>query len=329
MRIEKFISDLLFEHDCVIIPGLGGFIGNYQPARIDTFHHTFHPPSKSLLFNVNLRQNDGLLASRLADECGITYEEAVSELGRFAEHCNSLLKSGKHVLIENVGELIADPEGNIQFEQETEVNYLDESFGMHSFISLPIHREVTQGRIERKISRYIDPAGTKRRILPKSLKWAAALIIPLGTAAFLGITQFDQIRNIPLSYSSLLSPSVNTMPASTPAPDKVTMTIPSTGRASSEKPVIAPVSEPKQVASISHDQTGPFSIIVGAFKVRENAERFVSKLIREGHNATIVDQTKTGLYRVSIDSYSIREEALEGLSTIRVKGYPAAWLLEK
>ncbi|MEC8853074.1 MAG: SPOR domain-containing protein, partial [Bacteroidota bacterium] len=32
--IEHYISDLLYLHDCVIIPGFGGFVGNKKSAFI-------------------------------------------------------------------------------------------------------------------------------------------------------------------------------------------------------------------------------------------------------------------------------------------------------
>ena len=70
MDIRNCIAELLSAHDCVIIPGLGGFIGNYSPARIDPVHHAFQPPFKKLLFNINLKQNDGLLANAVADSYG-------------------------------------------------------------------------------------------------------------------------------------------------------------------------------------------------------------------------------------------------------------------
>ncbi|NLA48282.1 MAG: hypothetical protein GX876_02335, partial [Bacteroidales bacterium] len=64
MDITSFIRELLFSHDCVIVPGFGGFVGNYAPARIDRATSTFYPPSKQISFNRNLRNNDGLLAGR-------------------------------------------------------------------------------------------------------------------------------------------------------------------------------------------------------------------------------------------------------------------------
>ena len=44
MKIEEHISELLFEHDCVIVPDFGGFVCNYAPARIDPVKHLFEPP---------------------------------------------------------------------------------------------------------------------------------------------------------------------------------------------------------------------------------------------------------------------------------------------
>ena len=54
MKIEEYISDLLFEHDCVIVPDFGGFVCNYGPAAIDPAKHLFEPPAKRILFNKGL-----------------------------------------------------------------------------------------------------------------------------------------------------------------------------------------------------------------------------------------------------------------------------------
>ena len=54
MNIETYISDLLYRHDCVIIPGLGGIITNYRSAQIHPVSHKLQPPSKSIRFNLPL-----------------------------------------------------------------------------------------------------------------------------------------------------------------------------------------------------------------------------------------------------------------------------------
>ena len=74
--ITAFIRELLFGHDCVIVPGFGGFIGNYTPARIDKKTGTFYPPVKQISFNRNLNHNDGLLVGRISGSSGINYGDA-------------------------------------------------------------------------------------------------------------------------------------------------------------------------------------------------------------------------------------------------------------
>ena len=87
-KFIEYISDLLFLHDCVIIPDFGGFICNYKSAYIDDESGLICPPSKDILFNRNLTHNDGLLVSWIAGKENISYEKATSQL--------MLFEPGKH-----------------------------------------------------------------------------------------------------------------------------------------------------------------------------------------------------------------------------------------
>ena len=78
IQLNNQIIDLLFEHDCVIIPGFGGFVAQYSAASFEEKKQTFTPPSKSILFNKNLINNDGLLAHKYVSSYQLTYEEALS-----------------------------------------------------------------------------------------------------------------------------------------------------------------------------------------------------------------------------------------------------------
>ena len=66
LDFEKHIKDLLLLHDCVILPGLGGFVANYRPAEFDRVRNTASPPSKHILFNRQLVHNDGLLFAHVS-----------------------------------------------------------------------------------------------------------------------------------------------------------------------------------------------------------------------------------------------------------------------
>ena len=66
MSIEDLIADLLMQHNCVIVPSFGGFVAGKTSATFDASKGIMVPPRKSLLFNKQLLNNDGLLAAAFA-----------------------------------------------------------------------------------------------------------------------------------------------------------------------------------------------------------------------------------------------------------------------
>lgn len=134
----------MFEHDCVVIPQFGGFVGNYKPAKLDRVQNKFTAPSKEIGFNINLSHNDGLLASRISREENITYEEANVFLKKFSENLKSDLQLGKKVELEQVGVLFYDQHRSLQFEPDSRTNFLIDSFGLSAFHSPVINKTGTR-----------------------------------------------------------------------------------------------------------------------------------------------------------------------------------------
>ena len=142
-KIGKHISELLFDHDCVIIPSLGGFLASNQPAHILLPNHILSPPYRRIAFNVYLKQNDGLLANHLVESENINYSEATKIIDSFTIECLDTLDNGRKINIDEVGTLYYDKEKNIQFEADRNFNHLLESFGMGPVHFLPIKRSET------------------------------------------------------------------------------------------------------------------------------------------------------------------------------------------
>src|SRR5512133_1422645 len=146
MEGTRYISELLEQHDCVIIPGLGGFVGSYHPAAIHPLYHTFQPPYKKLLFNISLRQNDGLLADHIARAERIPFAEANEKVKKYSEECMLRLKTNRQVLIRDVGRIFMGQEGTVQFDQDLRHNLLAESYGLQPFFSVPVKNQFTSPR---------------------------------------------------------------------------------------------------------------------------------------------------------------------------------------
>jgi hypothetical protein len=161
--ITKYIKELLFEQDCVVIPDFGGFIANYVSAEIHPIRHTFSPPSKSIAFNEMLRLNDGLLASYVAQHEGISREEALNRIREYTTQLWSELKQKNKYRLEEVGTLFLNGEQKLQFEPENRINFLNESFGLPELLYQPVERSVSQRSTGAFSLRNANPVKTKDR----------------------------------------------------------------------------------------------------------------------------------------------------------------------
>lgn len=78
---------------------------------------------------------------------------------------------------------------------------------------------------------------------------------------------------------------------------------------------------------VSHD-INRFFVILGSFSVKQNADRFKSRLENEGYSPVIL-LSETGYNRVCVDSYSLEADARQRVLQIRRSSpeFHDAWLL--
>ncbi len=128
--IEHLIGDLLIRHNCVIVPSFGGFVAKQISAKIDYEKGSMIPPRKSLLFNKQLINNDGLLINELAQTEQVSFNDAQQKVTQTVNAWNRQLRSGKRIELDRVGMLFLDEENNLCFEQDRFFNLLLASFGL-------------------------------------------------------------------------------------------------------------------------------------------------------------------------------------------------------
>ncbi len=130
MYIEELIGDLLLRHNCVVIPTFGGFVAGQTSATFDPNKGTILPPHKSLLFNKQLINNDGLLIAAYAHSTKKSYEESNDYIQKQIQHWHHKLDAGERISIDRVGFIFLDSERNIGFEQDRFHNLLLASYGL-------------------------------------------------------------------------------------------------------------------------------------------------------------------------------------------------------
>jgi len=138
MNLDKKICELLYDHDCVIIPKFGGFVANKKAAHIHPRQNIITPPSKSIGFNKNLTSNDGLLSNYLAQKENISYAAALAFIESSVEKYKQELSEGKRVEFEGLGVIYKDRSDNIRFLPHNTENFLQESFGLSKVYFKPL-----------------------------------------------------------------------------------------------------------------------------------------------------------------------------------------------
>ena len=173
--VAHYISELLFLHDCVILPKFGGFVGNKQSAILNRVTGTLTPPTKQIVFNKNLNTNDGLLISYIENHEGITNEKAQETIRDFTNKLNEKLKNSKVLRINKIGVFTLGKEDNVVFMQDSLTNYSLDTFGMKSIYNKIIIRKT---EIEQKAEATVKTIRSTNRT-PKAMLRAAAVILPL------------------------------------------------------------------------------------------------------------------------------------------------------
>jgi len=319
LDITAFIRELLFGHDCVIVPGFGGFIGNYTPARIEKASGTFYPPVKQISFNRNLNHNDGLLVGRISGTSDITYGDAREMVEQFVADLRKRLERGEKVVFDNIGSFINNPEGNIQFEPDRNVNYHLDSYGLEPFQCLPLEGYDVRKRILNHPGKDPVKQASIRKIL-----WRAAVIIPflalmvivpLKTDLFRAKVETTTMNPLVAAEFEHNKKAVEEDVINSSA--KITENISSSADVSVTPEAIAPVTAETEI----------YILITGSFKSEANAASQVNMLKEEGFTPEII-AAPNGFYRVSAMICKDLNTALTKKDSISKK-FPGAWVSKK
>ena len=337
MKMETYISDLLYRHDCVIIPGLGGIITNYRSAQIHPVSHTIRPPSKSIRFNVNLQEDDGLLANYVSSCESISFASAQSKIERFVFSIQNDLEHKKEARLPKIGVLSVDINGIISFEPDLKVNYLPDAFGLEAIQSPAILRKSKGIDVSKQIYRGAKTIQAQKT----SFNWkVAAVLIPLiGLSTYISFQQ-EVIDNKYANYAYLNpfkeKPAAVYVPRTMEVKEKTIevketkiTAVPKTDieavRTNTEEAVKKTIPAPIVKTTLV---SKPFHLVAGCFSSEHNATKLVAQLKTEGFDASVIGQNANGLFRVAFQSYVSRELAVAEMKKLKDSG-KSTWLLKK
>lgn len=321
---KAFIRELLFEHDCVIVPGFGGFIGNFSPARIDKISGTFYPPVKRISFNRNLNHNDGLLISKISLSTGSNYGDARHLVEEFVMELTGRLARGEKVVFDHIGTFVNNRENNVGFEPEANINYYAGSFGLESFQCVPVRGY----DVRKRITRHKDRDPLKQASTRKYL-WRAAVMIPI-LALLIAVPLKTDLFKAKVETTSLNPLVTAEFENNRKAVDEAIVIIPDSSMPVKTETSVkvepeAPVTvKPETTAAIAEHN---YRVITGSFKSEQNAISHVNSLKANGFNPEIT-QASNGFFRVTAAICRDMEAAVSTRDSISIK-FPGTWISKK
>ena len=341
----------------MIIPGFGGFIAHHVDAHYDEADRLWLPPYRTLGFNHQLTLNDSLLVQSYVEAYDLSYPEALRRIEKEVDELKNQLEEEGHYLLDNLGELSVNQDGNYEFVPCESGILSPELYGLGSFQFKRLKDEaVTEETVQpqKTVAKSISLSKTDAEetqlldfidddndsAISIKMSWIRnAVAIAAAIVAFffiatpvtnsdLGTEAMTHLQN---SILYKLIPQDTTLPAiAEPVISEPTVTVakpvevkePVTAKIMAEKPAEKPVTEPKAA-------TTTYCIIVASQVKLSNAEQYVERLKKEGYpNAYVYINNNT--VRVVSGEFNSETEAYRVLNKMNMEEeFYEAWVYKK
>ena len=367
IELAQHIEALLLENDCVIVPGLGGFVAHYASATRVKEENIFLPPTRIIGFNPQLKMNDGLLVQSYMSVYGTNFSDATKMVERKVDELIATLHEDGKVDLPNVGEVRYTIHNTFDFapyDNKITTPYL---YGLDAFEMQEL--SALEKPSTENVAAYSVPAAIKKEKRTFSIKFNrayltnAAAVVAAIVLSFFFSTPIENTEVVEENYAKLLPDELfekieKQSLAITPIVVKQnTPTSKSANKQKgTQKKVVAPVAvrevkvgktpavstEAQAKAETSKavvtSETAkqsvatpkrPYHIIIASVGTEQDAEAMAAQLVAKGFS-TAKAIVGDGKMRVSIESCGTEVEAYQALARIRQNEmYKNAWVLKK
>ena len=352
--LVQHIENLLPEHDCVVVPGLGGFVQNEVQARIQPGARLFYPASKEIGFNHRLKFNDGLLAQSYQETNGLSFEEANAEIQKAVQEIQEKLEAGKFIRLGRTGTLFMIDQQLI-FRPDHHNHFYPEAYGLTPFAFPLLNKLVASEekvdapalvheKEKEKVQANAEPNTKTSRDEFIHIRFSRSRVrqLVVGVAVFLFLVLFSKPAGKPsgnqeagmmhnyLSAPSHVTPIIvnaETEPVAA-LPNKDSSMNPSDTHAAVPTPGIQTNKANRALKEVATAYPQGYYIIVSAFFKRKTAQRW----IREHEGETFIKDAGIvlgdGHARVYVKNCTNQEEATNFLNefTSSHSEYASAWI---
>ncbi len=130
MSVESTLFQLLNNKECVVIPNFGGFIVRDSPCNFTNNHKAIKPHTKTLFFNPQLTENDGLLISAISKNKSISFNHATELCNQWVIEQETKLENEKYLKWNQFGTFYLSNDNKKWFQPLADLNLDLNTFGL-------------------------------------------------------------------------------------------------------------------------------------------------------------------------------------------------------
>ena len=313
-NLAQHIESLLIQHECVIVPGLGGFVTYRDKASIR--NNRLYAPAQRVRFNHLLTYHDGLLAEAYMQDRHIGYTAALEAIKADVEQITTALNSGNTFILGRIGALSLSADNTIILKNE-DCKFLPENIGLPI---VNLKQLATESNNDNTITLSIPRASSNivRYAAMLIIVFIFSLLIPTPVtdatheASFYRIQSTDNRLQITdnLSDKSEESDKSETFDES----DKSNQTQESTNSS----------------LLTSNSSLKSYHLIIASLTSQAEAEEYIAHHTHFDRNQLIIIESK-GKYRISAAGFNKYKDALQYMDSIRneVPIAKKAWIMCK
>lgn len=350
IELDKHIEILLLKSDCVIVPGLGGFVASHVPARYDENDSMFIPPLRTLGFNPKLNINDSLLVQSYTDTYDISYPEAFNRIENEVNELKQHLENNGSYELNNIGTLFLNDEFNIEFTPCEAGILTPNLYSLSSFeikrrmqtssneenkktkaAIIPFSEHSLAGNNAQQVHTHKPQTGSDRiQIRISALRNFAAAVIAVILFLALGTPVNNSSTSIRTSgidngiINKLITDSYNNIKKENiPLTNKKTTESKDSAR---KKTVNAECIEKVQAENKDGDY---YCIVLASQVTKKNAATFVDKLQKQGYaNASVLIEKRKST-KVVYGHYMTQSDAYNELNSLKHnESFKEAWVYQ-
>ena len=335
IEIDRHIEILLLSNDCVIVPGLGGFMTHHIEAHYDPDDQMFLPPLRTLGFNPQLTMNDSLLVQSYIEAYDISYPEALRRIESEVEELKQHIDTAGYYELNDIGELSLNEEGKYLFTPCEAGILTPDLYGLSSYEMKPIAtvapvvEEVEKTETEKTapvlVGLTTDEEDDDRAFVVK-MSWIRNTVAVAAAvlAFFLMTTPISNSNSTQMNMGQLNNPLLVTKSHKPAVKPDTSLKI--TADTTAANKTVAEVKKDSVTAQPT-EMTG-YCLVLASHVSKKNAQAFVDELHKRGFSEAEIF-VRNNVTRVVCGHFETMNAAYNRLNRIRDnKGFEEAWVLK-